>query len=231
MNSKFAFLPLIGVLAIENNNTDITVASLAIPEELDSSEAQRCVVCEETDATQNGCLCYNYDIKTQQAWFLPTNADGECIGGSKPVQTDYMDIYEWVATWNVEGTNIGAPYWWTWWAYYFYAAAGGVEVGEGRDEIINWSCLCIDPATGRVSPADTELKAGVHFNNYYNNVCKGPLRSIYNAQDYYEQFFGWCNYYINKKTCDMEEDIDKIQKQLGKALKPHKGKKGGKKHK
>lgn len=118
---------------------------------------KQCVACEETDPTENGCLCYDYSISDDYAWFMPTDEHGKCADGTKPVTNDYMEIFSWVTKWNTEGTKNGGPYSRSpFWFTRLLAAIlirDGVVAGEGNDEIINWSCLCVNPTTGVVTPA------------------------------------------------------------------------------
>jgi len=62
-----------------------------------------------------------------------------------------------VTTWNIAGTHDGAPYsgapfWWQQLIAALYLRDGAVS-GEGNDEIINWSSLCVDVETGEVVTA------------------------------------------------------------------------------
>lgn len=207
----------------------------------DGSEGRRCYMCEDPDPTENGCLCYEYDPRDQFAWFLPVDEHGECVEGSKPVATDHFEIFNIMATWNAIGTNNGAP----------RTLSGSssdirdsVVVGEGSDELINWSCLCIDPKTGCVSAAKTRLRV-LRKNkgpgdimspssttdddfDYVENLCFDGLVSVFNAQDYYEQFFGWCNYYHLGKTCEIQKDVCEIKKATKKFMKVKRSKKSKK---
>ena len=47
------------------------------------------------DPKDNNCLCVQRD--SSYAWFVPTDECGECPGNSKPVNTDYMDVYDIIA--------------------------------------------------------------------------------------------------------------------------------------
>jgi hypothetical protein len=127
----------------------------------------------DTDPTKNGCLCFDIDYTEQVAFFLPTDENGECIGGSQPVLTNYMEIYEIIATWNVDGTRIGVS---------SSTTDEDNEIGEGNDELINSSCLCISN-TGCVVPAAFDPRK---YKNYkskqQNNFCKNEADlPVFNA--------------------------------------------------
>lgn len=103
---------------------------------------------------------------------MPTNKDGECENGAKAVTTPSNEIFEWVSTWNVDGTRHGAPYnaepdWFSRLLRALFIRDAVVS-GEGNDEIINWSCLCLKPNTGEVRPAEKvyfDPEPAFDFNN------------------------------------------------------------------
>jgi hypothetical protein len=101
-----------------------------------------------------------------------------------------------------------------------------IDGGEGLDEFINWQCLCIDPLTGVVT--ESPIYKISYYNKYPKSLCDGSLRSVYNAQDFYESFFTWCNLYTQKKICKTE---DKVNKLLKFAKRGKKDKKKGRKNK
>jgi hypothetical protein len=80
---------------------------------------------------------------------VPTDECGKCRRGTDPVNTDHFEIYEWIAQWNVDGTEqikdiaaLGAgSLTWT-------VARDIILGGEGYDEFVNYQCLCMDMSTG-----------------------------------------------------------------------------------
>jgi hypothetical protein len=103
------------------------------------------------------------------AWLVPAGKDGECATGSKAVTTSHEQLFKFVSEWNVKGTLHGAPYASENSSSDFddlvepdvynrtYDIRDSAVTGEGSDEIINWSSLCIRPSTGEVKEAQVDF--------------------------------------------------------------------------
>ena len=85
---------------------------------------------------------------------------------------------EWLTIWNVSGTwdgapYAGAPYFWQQLLAALFIRDDTVS-GEGYDEIINWSSLCVDVETGEIVTARVDIEP------FFKEV-DGKTRSLNNG--------------------------------------------------
>ena len=115
---------------------------------------------------------------------MPTDEHGECVDHSKPVETDYREIYDILLKWNVIATederelNSYLPWW-------FPAFRATVKGAGGRDEYINFQCLCLNTDTQEIKESDVHKIS--YFNTDLDEICPGDdYIPIFNGQDYYD---------------------------------------------
>jgi hypothetical protein len=134
------------------------------------------------DPRDNGCLCYEYE--ESYAWFVPADECGKCREDSLPVNTDHQLIYKWIAQFNVEGSGIVANISYTNESSSSRPSIETTDVnqvivgGGGFDEFVNYQSLCMDLATGEVTPSNILT---ITVLNDVDVICEGELRSIFNA--------------------------------------------------
>lgn len=90
------------------NSIDDTVLELFGPgsqgtkEEIEGSNLSRggpnssCNCNPNRCAGENGCLCFV--TETDYAWFVPSLDDGSCPAGSLSVSTDYLEVFDMLAS-------------------------------------------------------------------------------------------------------------------------------------